>query len=64
MNRFPYSFLLGMPQGWIRKLENNKILFDFSKIEYFPILIYFFSDEEIKESNISIETFKKIYQKY
>lgn len=58
MNRFPTSFFVGMPQGWIRKLENKKILFDFSKIEYFPYFdLLFFSDEEIKESNISIETF-------
>ena len=58
MNRFPASFFVGMPQGWIRKLENKKILFDFSKIEYFPYFdLLFFSDEEIKGSNISIETF-------
>jgi len=58
MNRFPTSFFVGMPQGWIRKLENKKILFDFSKIEYSPYFdLLFFSDEEIKESNISIETF-------
>ncbi len=44
MNRFPASFFVGMPQGWIRKLENKKILFDFSKIEYFPYfdLLFFF----------------------
>ena len=58
MNRFPSSIFVGMPQGWIRKLENNKVLFDFSKIEYFPYFdLLFFSDEEINESNISIESF-------
>ena len=25
MNRFPSSFFVGMPQGWIRKLEKKKI---------------------------------------
>ena len=58
MNRFPSSIFVGMPQGWIRKLENNKVLFDFSKIEYFPYFdLLLFSDEEINESNISIESF-------
>ena len=44
MNRFPSSIFVGMPQGWIRKLENNNVLFDFSKIEYFPYfdLLFFF----------------------
>ncbi|MBL06359.1 MAG: hypothetical protein CL773_00625 [Chloroflexi bacterium] len=58
MNRFQSSIFVGMPQGWIRKLENKKILFDFSKVKKIPYFdILFFSEEEITKSKISKEDF-------
>ena len=50
-----------MPQGWIRKILSDEVKIDFSNIHHFPIFdILFFSEEEIMNSNFSLENFKKL----
>lgn len=61
MKKFKKSFFVGMPQGWIRKLLGENVKIDFSDIENFPCFdILFFSEEEILNSNLPLDKFKKL----
>ena len=61
MKKFKKSFFVGMPQGWIRKLLGEKVKINFSDIENFPFFdVLFFSEEEILNSNLPLEKFKKL----
>lgn len=61
MNKYKTSFFVGMPQGWIRKIIDKEIIFNFSDIEKFPYFdILFFSDEEISNCNISFKKLRKL----
>tara|TARA_B100000579_G_scaffold86857_1_gene68022 strand:- start:14754 stop:15581 length:828 start_codon:yes stop_codon:yes gene_type:complete len=61
MKKFKKSFFIGMPQGWIRKLIADVVRIDFSDIKKFPFFdILFFSEEEILNTNINIEEFRKL----
>jgi len=61
MEKYKSSFFVCMPQGWIRKINGKEVEFDFSKIEKIPYFdILFFSDEEIKNSHLSLKKLKKM----
>ena len=61
MNKYKNSFFVGMPQGWIRKLENKNVSFDYSMLSNLPFFnIVFFSEEEISNSKIPMEHLKNL----
>lgn len=61
IDKYKNSTFVGMPQGWIRKILSDEVKIDFSNIHHFPIFdILFFSEEEIMNSNFSLENFKKL----
>jgi len=61
MNKYKNSFFVGMPQGWIRKIKNKNVHFDYSMLSNLPFFnIVFFSEEEISDSKMPIERLKNL----
>ena len=55
------KYFVGVPQGWIRIRDNKKILINFRLLKFLPKLeIIFFSEEEIKSSNLKINDIKNL----
>ena len=55
------KYFVGVPQGWIRRRDNKKILINFNRLKFLPKLeMIFFSEEEIKSSNLKINDLKNL----
>jgi len=55
------KYFVGVPQGWIRRRDDKKILINFNRLKFLPKLeMIFFSEEEIKSSNLKINDLKNL----